>query len=357
MVSIDATGSVVKPPAGSQFMDGSTQLKHVFFYSIMMKTNNKSVPIAQMLSQDQTSEFIGLFLQKTFKNIRQPLEIVSDESKALLKAITTSFTDCRNIKQYVTKCMAYLLHGSALTSCFIRIDRSHFIKNITIKINYRDYRKKNFFRCIIGFLIQCASFEVVKKVISDFFALILSEYDGYDENGCETPAEGAKKRLLGLTSSHNEEVDYASNDIKTEEDTDLNFNLESNWIDEIIENITISKSNGSHENLYYTPNEKKMFTEILASIVLWSNVLKEAFGSTAETATSSDIESYFKSVKRGLLQNKVVRADEFIEQHIAFVNSEIKLNAMAKTTVPSEITTQRKRSNSFEEKSPRSKGK
>lgn len=66
-ISIDATGSVVTPPLRSQKMDGSKTLKHVFLYSIMAKTATKSVPIAQMLSQDQSSEFIELFFEENIQ--------------------------------------------------------------------------------------------------------------------------------------------------------------------------------------------------------------------------------------------------------------------------------------------------
>lgn len=51
----------------------------------MVKTDNKSVPIGQMLSQDHTSDFITLFIEKTFKNLKPPSELCSDEGKALLK--------------------------------------------------------------------------------------------------------------------------------------------------------------------------------------------------------------------------------------------------------------------------------
>lgn len=49
-VSIDATGSVAKPPLKSQKMEGREKLKHVFLYPIMAKNNLKSVSIAQMVT-------------------------------------------------------------------------------------------------------------------------------------------------------------------------------------------------------------------------------------------------------------------------------------------------------------------
>lgn len=137
-ISIDATGSLVTPPPQSQRIDGSDKLKHIFLYSIMVKTATKSVCIAQTISQDQSSEFIILFLQKTFKNLKSPIEVVCDESKALLKALVKTFTACHNLENYITTCMAALLTGSTPPLCYIRIDRSHFIKNIMRKIKHKD---------------------------------------------------------------------------------------------------------------------------------------------------------------------------------------------------------------------------
>lgn len=65
----------------------------------MAKTSTKSVAIAQVLTQDQSTEFIILFLKKTFKNLRPPGEIVCNEGKALLKALVGTFANFENIKR------------------------------------------------------------------------------------------------------------------------------------------------------------------------------------------------------------------------------------------------------------------
>lgn len=100
-ISIDATGSVVTPPRRSQKIEGSDKLKHVFLYTIMVKTNGKSVAISQMLSPDQSSEQIILFLTKTFKNLKMPCEVVCDESKALLKALSVTLAGYEKMEDYV----------------------------------------------------------------------------------------------------------------------------------------------------------------------------------------------------------------------------------------------------------------
>lgn len=205
----------------------------------MVKTATKSVCIAQTISQDQSCEFIGFFLQKTFKNLKSPIEVVCDESKALLKALVKTFTTCHNLESYITTCMAALFTGSTPPLCYIRIDRSHFIKNIMRKIKHKDYRKRNFFRSIIGFLIQCENFATVRKIISDFFTLILNENDGFDEFGDNLPAEVAKKRLHSLCITHDANVDYAdssdSDNLESDDpDKDLDYDADIKWLDEII---------------------------------------------------------------------------------------------------------------------------
>lgn len=357
-LSGDATGSLVKPPPRSQKIDGSSKLKHVFFYSFMAKTGNRSVPILQMVSQDQSTDFIIFFLKKMFKGLKLPSEIVCDESKALLKAFAVAFANQDNIEKYIAACMSSILYGTAAPACYIRIDRSHFVKNSTRKIKYRDFRKQNLFRGVIGYLIKCDNFRTARKIIHDFFTVILNENDGFDDVG-PLQSECAKKRLITLCSTHEENADYASDfdALETEHtERDMDYKADETWIDEIIEKVIITKSENQHENLYYSPGDKGMFVKLFSSIVLWSNVMNPIFGSTAEVATSSDVESYFKTLKTGILGRKMYRPDEFFELHTDFVNSEIKLNSMSNSIVLTSPA-QRNRSNSLNERPSISPGK
>lgn len=360
-ISLDATGSVIIPPSRSQRREGSAELKHVFFYTIMAKTSGgKSVPIAQMISQDQSSEFIALFLQKIFKNVRRPVEITCDESKALLKALAQTFNGYERIENYVTACMSAHLNGTKPPPCYIRIDRSHFVKNLTRKIKYRNFHKQNIIRNIFGYLIQCDSFATARKVILDFFTLILNENDGADECAKPLPSEDAKKRLLALCNTFDESMDYASDSGELEnlenEETFMDLNFTTGWIDDILNSVVVKKSQNYHESAYFcNEKEKELFVKLFSSIALWSNIMNPKFGSENKVATSSDVESYFKSLKVGILERKRYRADDFVRINIEFANSEIKLNAMSHNVQMSPKI--RKRSNSFEARSPNSPGK
>lgn len=357
IISIDATGGLVTPPFRSQKIEGSERLKHVFFYSIMVKTSTKSIPIAQMLSQEQTSEFIVFFLRKTFKGLKAPRQIVCDESKALLKSLCIAFANFEKIGDYIAACMSSILDGTEHPKCYIRIDRSHFVKNTTKKIKYRDFRKQNLFRSIFGFLIQCNDFRIARKVIRDFFTVILNQKDGVDEFGVPLPSEEARKRLFALCSTHNESEDYG-NDSECPEDEEveknMDFDAESGWIEDIIKEVPIKNENTYHDSVYFsgTDKEKKMYVKMLSSIVLWSNIMNPIFGSSMEVATSSDVESYFKSLKTGILERKMHRADDFFEVHTDFVNAEIKINAISSKEPEPDEPKPRGRSNSLHLRSP-----
>lgn len=57
--------------------------------------------------------------------------------------------------------------------------------------------------------------------------------------------------------------------------------------------------------------------------------MNPVFGTSLAVATSSDVESYFKTLKAGIFERKLYRVDEFVEIHTDFINSEIKLNAIS----------------------------
>lgn len=354
-ISIDATGSVVIPPQLSQEIQGRDKLKHIFLYSIVVETATKSVPVIQMLSQDNSSEFIEFFLHKMFKEIKAPYQIVCDESKALLKALAAAFAKFYSINDYVKACMSALINGTPAPLCFLRIDRSHFVKNVTRKIKEKDYRRKQFYQGVVGYLIQCESFETVKKILLDFFTVLLNKFDGSIDS-IPTAAEESKRRLLRLITTHSEEADYVDAEMKLD-DTELNTNVDCDWINQIIEQVGISDGDDetSHANLYYSPSDKDFYVRLFSTISLWSNVMNSSFGCTTTVATSSDIESSFKSLKHGITRGKMVRVDSFLPIHIEYVNAEVKLNASSsansKHTNSSSIQ-MRKRSSSLHKTSP-----
>lgn len=345
-VSLDATGSCIRPPRRSQKMHGSEKLKHVFLYSALAKTDSKSVPIAQMITQDQSSENIEFFLKKMFRTpIKPPDEFVVDESKAILKALVVTFTSCDGIATYIDKCMSSIQTGTPPPECQIRLDRSHFVKNIARKIKHRDHRKRNFFRCIIGFLITCDDFDIAKSIILDFFTVILNEFDGNDEVDEPLPSEISRKRLMNLVGTHNEFDEYPADPTDNELNEDLDVHACKKWVENIVEKVVIVKT-GTHLNVFYDKDDLDKYLALFSTIALWSNIMNSLFGSTATVATSADVESSFNALKNGILAGKKYQPHTFIRNHVEFVNAEVKLNAISGNS-HSENPQKRKRTSSL----------
>lgn len=326
-IAIDATGSVIKPPARSQKIAGTNKYKHIFLYSILMKTTTSSVAIAQMVTQKHSHEFIAYFFKCMFRDIKKPAEIVVDESKAIILALIVSFTSCRNLNEYVHICMTCLNNDTSPPKCYIRLDRSHFVKTVTRNINDNDARRRLFYRSVIGYLIQCDSFQVARSIISDFFIVINNRYDGFNKSGLKLQTEKSKERLIKLCSTHVlDDTDNGSANLKQEVDHEAEKLCEvtvSPWLTSIIQS-SYKNEKSIHENLYYSPDDVKYYSLLFSKICLWSNVMNSKFKSTTTVATSSDVESSFKNLKYYIFDNKKHRADLFIEKHLKFVDSEIK---------------------------------
>lgn len=112
-VSVDATGSLIKPPENSEISAKTQKPKHIFLYNMMGKTELKSTPICQIISQRHTARFIRNWLENTFSKMPPPFEVVCDGSKALIlkeyiRACIGSFKDIRMLDAtYV-----FFAHGS-----------------------------------------------------------------------------------------------------------------------------------------------------------------------------------------------------------------------------------------------------
>lgn len=121
--------------------------------------------------------------------------------------------------------------------------------------------------------------------------------------------------------------------------------------------VPIKNSENYHASVYFSALDKITYVKLLSSIPLWSNIMNRVFESATEVATSSDVESYFKSLKSGILGRKLRRADDFLEIYTEFVNAEIKLNAISNNKNDLESPPSRKRSNSLHERPSITPGK
>lgn len=122
-----------------------------------------------------------------------PSEVVCDGSKALILAIVKALTEQKTVKEYKQACLQSLERGSKPPKCLVRLDQSHFSLNVSKLMAYKNPFKRNLFRSIFGFLIQCGNFDEAQQVILDLFTLIMNKVDG-SKNGIVRPV--AKARLI-----------------------------------------------------------------------------------------------------------------------------------------------------------------
>lgn len=150
----------------------------------------------------------------------------------------------------------------------------------------------------------------------------------------ELPAEQSKRRLLNLCATHDfdfeerhTEKDQTEDQKPEEQDQD---EPDDAWLQEIITKVPIVNDEISAEpidNIYYICDdaEKDKYIKLLSKIPLWSNIMNEVFDSRFLTATSQDAESYFKTLKHHVMDQKMIRADKFLSLHVNSMKTEFKL--------------------------------
>lgn len=326
VLSIDATGSIFKGFGPNNRM---LVTKHIFLYVLIMKTQESSVPVSQMISESQTMDTIFKWLQAWSKNNPVPDEVNLDDSSALIGATVKAFTKYDSTAEYVQASYTRLEHGeSCIDQCYIRIDTSNFIKilfNLSC-FTHSDSRVNFFYiKCLIE-LKNCDDYFKAKGIISDLIIICLN---GMNNRGIPSRCENSKIKLKKLTSFREKDTE-----IKIEDNDQLNATVanpsESLFKDTIQvsdrENtaltqqkspqrfydkidaekliITLSDDNdlGNHENLYYFPAFIVVLSRLIDQFPLWSNVMKSLYGSNIEKPTSSNVESYFKNFKRLLFK-------------------------------------------------------
>lgn len=325
-ISVDATGSIVTSAnlLSALGLD-HIKLPHIFLYLIVAKTSEGvSVPVGQFLSADQRSIAISYFFQSwqlAFKKL--PRVIVLDDSAALLKSCVISFTSCQSSKDYVHNCcMAINGNKDALPACYIRMDISHFVKNLRRLDVFKkiDKRIADFYLCCIGVIIQCESFEDIKNIVRNVLLLATNPNEGSLRNGQLLPSAESRNKLNKLIRTHN--VAFVSDsDDKLKDSTFEEFESAADWIDEIIAETSLEeKKNYLDEsnieiNMYYLPDLVGVLRKLCSRM-------------TADTlASSSNVESTFNRIKNIIMQNirLPVRIDLFMEKYLASINGSTKL--------------------------------
>lgn len=247
-----------------------------------------------------------------------------DDSAALIGAAVKAFTPYESTKDYLTSSFNKL-NSDAKTpkEPYIRLDTSHFVKivyNLSCFQNV-DSRVKAFYCKCILFIKSLDSYDRLKDVIADVITVCLHKFINTGSR-CET----AIKTLKNIIKANKEITDTNSSTVETEANAYSIFNetIISNghssedtlplievtnvpkWYRDDIDktNLLVSLADddepGCHENLFYMPSFIRTLTRLVSQLPLWSNIMVTVYNSTNTVATSSNVESYFKTIKRYL---------------------------------------------------------
>lgn len=314
IISFDSSGVPVIPPEYSSYSIEHDKSKPVFIYTINLQLPTFSIPIFQLLSQRHRSNFLHNVLscwQDECFGGQNPNEVIVDDSSALLLTMVKTFTSCTTMERYLNDCYDALFNGSYPPECFIRLDRSHFIKSIKNNeyLKNEDKRRKFLYQRLLGFLVTVEDVAIAEKIIKEMFIVINNKYlnDAYVSN--------AKKSLKSVSEFHliDEENEEDIMFIPTEYDSEL-FGLSKfkTWLQDISDDVAQnfvnhelnsslaldnSEDDGLQDNIYYAPHLQKHLMNILIKLPLFSNILLKTFKSINKTATSSPTEVGFNFIK------------------------------------------------------------
>lgn len=234
-----------------------------------------------------------------------------------------------DLNSYLEDCMKSLLNGDKPPTCYVRLDRSHFVKSLFRhkELHNIDKRKAKLFRQIFGFLIQCDSIKQMEVIATQLFTITSCEY-------VDDQVSTALTNLKQLVETHifestlypdSDEIDKDFTDqVSSNSDSDSSYKgtLNYKWINNIYQSVCNAaesknvkpKKKKDVENLYYAPNLKQYFLRLFVRAPLWSNIMCPRFKSLNKSPTSSGSESNFKNIKH--LLNRPYRVDKFVKFHL-----------------------------------------
>ncbi|XP_055306691.1 uncharacterized protein LOC129570987 [Sitodiplosis mosellana] len=324
-ISCDATGSVVRKIVHE---DGEKS-EPIYLYSFVI-SDHFQIPIWSMISGAHHLSFV---LYWFFDFIRlygdAPKEFKSDMSQVLLNAAAIAFASCANISEYADWLfnMAKNRNDSNISSflpkCFIRIDVNHLVKNITScdELKSKSAEHKQFLVRATCLLIPCTSLEKARKILYSILVVAKSKVKDSVFNNhkkyLDDLVSGAS--AIDITSPGAEQF-HNKNDDVTADSSFAESGPIQDWLDELNDETSNEiNENTDGENATKNEWENMGFVQYLLrlskSIVLWTGICSSFFNAP-KTASSANVESYFKNVKQTLHSIIPCRADEFVCAHI-----------------------------------------
>lgn len=180
--------------------DGSYSAS-LLIYLLVATCNGESFTIGQMITEVQKSSRIAAWLANlTDLGLPHPQEAVSDESQALLNAMSFNYAGFPSIDQYCN----YVFDATPEDlsgKCYIRVDVAHFIKKwADIIASLFELREVQiFYKCLIAHLIKQRNKADAGNVLFSFFAIALSPHMGTFRDGHNTLSTSELEKMMAAT--------------------------------------------------------------------------------------------------------------------------------------------------------------
>lgn len=353
IISIDATGGVVKPP----ILTSNPTKKRVFLYSIVIQDSDLGIQcsVAHMLSAKHDNDSISYWLCRWRRDgAPLPKVIVTDQSLALIYAVVRVFTHLSSLQQYLDCCYIAVTENKreVLPQCYIRIDVAHILKLFSTwkPIKNSPKRVKDFYLLCLAQVITARSYSDVLVLLEYMFNVMFSETEGLDVNTqlpttserskffLRNKIEGTGEEFLTLLTS-SDQPDSQSNEYVDNDSNEFNMNTEDGVVGNGFYNqvVAIAKRSsevvkdepGDHDNLQYLPSLGDMLVKQCKYLPLWSNIMITHFNVRNRNASSSGSESAFNQLKNRVFsaEKLPMRIDEFVEKHIDSIDGSLTLTA------------------------------
>lgn len=291
-----------------------------------------------MISQEHSSIQINLMFSKFKADVNQhknPNEIVMDQSSALLLSAVTTFTSCTSVNEYLDHCFDALFKNKKPPQTYIRLDRSHIVKSILQKSEFRkgiSNETSMFYKRLLGYIIQLDDIRLVTSIMQNMFTLMHSRYLFHDEN---IDVANIKSKLVETSNQHkiidDMNVTYQLSDIEVFENSSNTF---AAWITAMTESIRVEYFDlncSDHEvamnfdvNPYYAPTIVKAVAGFLSKLPLSGCIMNKHFGSSIISPTSSATETDFGVIKNDLFHRKSrIRIDSWLSLHLKFLKGRV----------------------------------
>lgn len=306
---------------------------YILLYSIVCHGFQKSFPVGQMLSQVHNMQWLIHWLNTWMLGKQNicPHEITLDESSALIGACVAVFTQDKTTFQYIDRCVNVILKKSVeLPKCYIRIDRSHFVKSIHRNLRTGPAKTTRLLRGVMGYLISCSNRREFEEIMKNVFTLIRNEF--ISPNVIQ-----ARDMLLLLVRTHKifieamfpvtEDVEIDNAEVNQE---DMIGELASHkdtcsyrWVMNFYNSVEIA-GDDMPENIYHSTRFEKYLIHSFVRSPLWSNLMMHEFESDYDYATSTPVENEFKTIKH-LLDFKKKSVPAFVKKHLEYLTGEMNI--------------------------------